>query len=389
MNPLTPAAIARSVARPLEEVQRAVTDLGEGDITNLSEGAAAFAEGNRTVPVGTVAMLPTYGCRDQIGMTAQVVRTTIQKVQMAIGAYDRARTELAGLIGDVTHASDQVQSGSGQLAEAAQQIGQASTQIARSIEEVARGTSEQSKGSAVAITRMASLNTAIQQVATGAEAQREAVADANTAISQLRDSLGHTSRSVDAVAGAAGLAARTAKEGGAAVAETINSIDGVRAAVLSSSQQVEALGKHSQEIGHIVDAIDDIAAQTNLLALNAAIEAACAGEHGKGFTVVAAEVRKLAERSSNETKEITGRIAAIQRQVAEVVRAMAAGSSEVEKSATLGRQAGEAFTGILGVVEETNRQAAAIITAVSTMTGSVGTVQRAVEHVAEVAVSTT
>jgi methyl-accepting chemotaxis protein len=193
---------------------------------------------------------------------------------------------------------------------------------ARSIQVVARGTSEQSKDSAEAIAQMAVLNAAMQQVTSGAEAQREAVGQANEAIGQLREALSDTAWNVNAMTAAAGLAAGTAKEGGVAVAATFSSIDGVRAAVQASSQQVAALGKQSQEIGQIVDAIDDIAAQTNLLALNAATEAARAGEHGKGFAVVVSEVRKLAEWSGNETKEITQRIAAIQQQVADVVRAM-------------------------------------------------------------------
>ena len=174
---------------------------------------------------------------------------------------------------------------------------------------------------------------------------------------------------------AAGRAATTAKDGGAAVAQTISSIESVRTAVNKSAEQVAALGQRSQEIGQIVDAIDDIASQTNLLALNAAIEAARAGEHGKGFTVVAAEVRKLAERSSSETKEITQRISAIQQQVADVVKAMQVGSSEVEKSAVLGQQASAALASILGVVEETHVQAAAITEAVSHHDRGVAAVQ--------------
>jgi len=380
--------LARSITHPLAEVERAVKSLGRVCVSNLANGMQAFAQGNLTLAATTGTVPPSYVSLDGIGRTAEAVRDVISKMQRTIADYETARINLGTLISDVAQSADQVHAGSNQLAQTTQQVGEASGQIARSIEEVARGTGEQSRDSADAITQMTALSAAVQQVADGAEGQRQAMEYAQSAVGQLSEALSDTAQSVGAVTSAAGRAAGTAREGGAAVAQTISSIDSVRAAVGQSAEQVAALGQRSQEIGQIVAAIDDIASQTNLLALNAAIEAARAGEHGRGFTVVAAEVRKLAERSSSETKEITQRVAAIQRQVAEVVQAMAVGSSEVERSAMLGRQAEQALGSILEVVEETNAQAATITSAVSRMTASAEAVNAAADHVARVAADT-
>ncbi len=352
--------IARSITRPLAEVKAAASSVPNVCMVGLADGITALSRGDLTVEAHASTEPPTYTSKDEIGETADVVRAIIGRAQTAISAYEQARAELAATIGQVAQSSEQVYTGAAQLAEATQQVGQASAQIARAIEDVARGTSDQSHSTGEIAAQIIDLAHNVDQVTQEAAAYQAAVAEAGTAMSDVQQALGNATQSVSTVASAASRAATTAKEGGAAVAQTIASIDSVRSAVLKSAEKVTALGERSQEVGQIVEAIDDIASQTNLLALNAAIEAARAGEHGKGFTVVAAEVRKLAERSSAETKEITQRISAIQQQVAEVVQAMAVGSAEVEKSAGLGRQAGDALKQILSVVGETATQATSI-----------------------------
>ena len=376
--------IARSMSRPLGEVKRAATSVAHTCIAQLADGISALAMGDLTFAAAAEPLVPTYTANDEIGETAEAVRTIIARAQTAIEAYETARADLAHLIGQVASTSALVHAESATLAHSIAQIGQASSQISHAIEEVAHGTSDQSRESAEASSHMQVLASVVEQVAGGAAAQRTAVGQTHQAIGDLRVALSDTTLSVSAVTGAADRAAATVRQGSAAVADTIHSVDDVRSAVAQSVDQVAALGARSREIGAIVEAIGDIAAQTNLLALNAAIEAARAGEHGKGFTVVAAEVRKLAERASSETKQVTQRVLAIQQQVADVVSAMAVGSTAVERSASLGRQAGNALAGILGVVDETNAQAAAITAAIERMTASVTAVSDASDHVARI-----
>jgi methyl-accepting chemotaxis protein len=146
---------------------------------------------------------------------------------------------------------------------------------------------------------------------------------------------------------AAGLAAR----GGAVVAETINGMNKISQSVNKSASTITVLGERSEQIGEIIKVINDIANQTNLLALNAAIEAARAGEQGRGFAVVADEVRKLAERTTSATKEIGVMIKNIQEETRNAVESMESATKEVEEGVNLANQADESLKQIMRSVQ--------------------------------------
>ncbi len=143
---------------------------------------------------------------------------------------------------------------------------------------------------------------------------------------EMAATVAEVSENSNKAAAASQQAAEMAREGGKVVEETLSRMRTISASVSDTARKVQELGKRSDEIGRISGVIDDIADQTNLLALNAAIEAARAGEQGRGFAVVADEVRKLAERTGNATKEIAGMIRNIQAETKTAVAAMRAGS---------------------------------------------------------------
>src|SRR5690606_6127932 len=137
-----------------------------------------------------------------------------------------------------------------------------------------------------------------------------------------------------------------AAEGAGVVRETINGMDQIRDQIQETSKRIKRLGESSQEIGSIVELINDISEQTNILALNAAVQAAAAGETGRGFAVVADEVQRLAERTSNATRRIEGLVQAIQADTNEAVSSMEQTTAEVVSGARLAEDAGTALTEI-------------------------------------------
>jgi methyl-accepting chemotaxis protein len=175
-----------------------------------------------------------------------------------------------------------------------------------------------------------------------------------------------------------------ASKGGAAVERAIQGMLRIRDTVLNAAERVKELGTHSSQIGEILSVIDDISAQTDLLALNAAIEAARAGEYGKGFAVVADEVRRLAERSSNATREIAEIIRNIQEGTDTVVAAMEAGTREVQEGSNLTAAAGDALKEILDTVDLTNRGFQKIADAAKRMESAAGRVVAAIENIASI-----
>ena len=188
----------------------------------------------------------------------------------------------------------------------------------------------------------------------GAEQQTAEIKGASGAVNEMSRTIQRMAENAEAATQASLRATQAAVKGGTSVAETIKGMQRIRAAVQTTGKKIKGLGERSLEIGAIIEVINEIATQTNLLALNAAIEAARAGEQGRGFAVVADEVRKLAERAARATKDITSLIKGIQVETSEAVTVMEEGTREVEEGTKLADQAGAALREIEQIVKQTS-----------------------------------
>jgi len=175
------------------------------------------------------------------------------------------------------------------------------------------------------------------------EHQRDQIVNASAIVKQMSNTMAEMANKANNSVSIARQSLDIANEGGATVRATIDGMDNIREQIQETSKRIKRLGESSQEIGNIVELIEDIADQTNILALNAAMQAAMAGEAGRGFAVVADEVQRLAERSTNATKQIEALVKTIQADTSEAVTSMEASTSEVVAGAERAEAAGEAL----------------------------------------------
>jgi methyl-accepting chemotaxis protein len=279
----------------------------------------------------------------------------------AIASGDLTRDELIvrskDELGDLTSAINKVTSS---LSKIVRTIAATAEQVASASEEISSGAT---------------------QSAETARTQADQTQQVATAMQEMSSTVQQVSENSQKAADASHSAAQSARRGGEVVQETLATMRSIADSTTRAAARVTELGKRSEQIGKIIAVIDDIADQTNLLALNAAIEAARAGEQGRGFAVVADEVRKLAERTTKATKEIAAMIESIQVETKHAVEAMELGTREVEAGVTRTSASGTALEEIIKMSEGVGDMVAQIATAATEQSSATDQINASISQI--------
>jgi methyl-accepting chemotaxis protein len=379
---------ARTIAKGAAAVQAMLTSMTDNCATALEAGLGALSQSDLSVEVHpATSPIEKYGS-DEIGQTAEVANRMLAKLKATIESYEVARAGLAETVGQVKAAAEALANASDQLNSAATQSGTASAQVAQTISQVAAGASDQARAASQTSNASHDLTQIIEQVGEGAASTRIRVQDASRALDATTQAVGQAMHDSQELAPLNERVDAAVAAGAMAVDETAGGMKRIKFAVEATAARVTELGAKGEQIGAIVETIDDIAEQTNLLALNAAIEAARAGEQGKGFAVVADEVRKLAERSSRATKEIAALIGEVQAGTVAAVEAMQTGAGEVATGAELAEQAADALQEIRNAAAARNVVLEDMLAAVVEIRALSADVVRATDGIAEIASET-
>ena len=227
------------------------------------------------------------------------------------------------------------------------------------------------------------------QLLTAAETQSDQILQTTDAVTDMTRSILQVSSNAAQASQVAQRSLEAATQGSQAVQNTISGMNEIRTQIQETSKRIKRLGESSQEISEIVELISDITEQTNILALNAAIQAASAGEAGRGFTVVAEEVQRLAERSSEATKQISAIVKTIQTDTHGAVMAMEKSTEGVVEGARVADAAGQALTEIETVTNNLARLIQSISAATNAQTESATTVSNNMQMIQEITTQTT
>ena len=333
---------ARSITEPLTHLMTVAREIGDSgdldqniDIHRTDEIGALATTFNNMVAylkeMAGVSMAVAEG-----DLTVEVVPRS--KRDTLGNAFLRMSHGLQDLVRTTRDSAGQVSAGSNQVAGAADESAKVSVQASSAIEEVT--------------STMHEMSINVQNVVKNTQVQASSVAETSASIDQMVTSIQRVADTAKVLLDIANRSREEVMTGIQTMEKATDGLNRTNVAIQSSAEIINVLGHRADDIGKIIEVIDDLAEQTNLLALNAAIEAARAGEHGLGFAVVADEVRKLAEKSTQSTKEIADLIQSIQREARQAVENMERSTRIVEEGLTLGNDLGSALHKISNVVTE-------------------------------------
>ncbi len=334
--------LARGISVPLQSVARLTEQINE-EFQSFEKVARAIAQNDLTQRVSQSKIESlNIDSLDEVGQLVKAIDGMIVTKGNLGNSFELMNSNLSGMIR--------------QLADNARELVSAATEIASSSEQMSKGATDQSGQ----------------------------VGQVSAAVEEMTATIIESSRNAGEASEAANGAAGVATEGGRIVNETIQGMQKIAKVVRGSAESIAKLAQSADQIGEIIGVIDDIADQTNLLALNAAIEAARAGEQGRGFAVVADEVRKLAERTGKATGEITEMIKGIQKQTQDAVHSMESGIREVDRGRDLADRAGNSLNEIVTMAQRVTDMINQIATAAQEQSTASEEISKSVEHISTV-----
>jgi len=333
---------AKSITEPLNHLMTVTREIGDsGDLDqnidihrNDEIGALATTFNNMVAYLKEMAGVSMSVAEGDL--TVEVVPRS--KRDTLGNAFLRMSHGLQQLVRITRDSAGQVSAGSNQVAGAADESAKVNVQASSAIEEVT--------------STMHEMSINVQNVVKNTQLQASSVAETSASIDQMVTSIQRVADTAKVLLDIANRSREEVVTGIHTMEKATDGLNRTNQAIQSSAEIINILGHRADDIGKIIEVIDDLAEQTNLLALNAAIEAARAGEHGLGFAVVADEVRKLAEKSTQSTKEIADLIQSIQREARQAVENMERSTRIVEEGLNLGNELGSALHKISNVVSE-------------------------------------